>query len=114
MAVAIPADVNPALLVWAREQSGYDGATVARRLGVALERLEAWERGERKPTVRQTQSLAKYYHRPFGIFFLPQPLDSAARRGVPAVAGDSAGHRITRVQAGASRDVATTMQRNIS
>jgi Zn-dependent peptidase ImmA (M78 family)/transcriptional regulator with XRE-family HTH domain len=73
MAVAIPADVNPALLVWAREQSGYDEAAVARRLGVGIERLEAWERGDRKPTVRQTQALARYYHRPFGLFFLPQP-----------------------------------------
>ena len=73
MSVAIPAEVNPTLLVWAREQSGYPAEIVAKRLGVKLDRLEAWERGERKPTVRQTQELAKYYHRPFGVFFLPQP-----------------------------------------
>lgn len=73
MSVAIPADVNPSLLVWAREQSGYPSAAVAKRLGVKLERFEAWERGERKPSVRQTQELAKYYHRPFGVFFLPHP-----------------------------------------
>lgn len=73
MSTAIPAEVNPALLVWAREQSGYTPELVAKRLGVKLERLEAWESGERKPTVRQTQELAKYYHRPFGVFFLPQP-----------------------------------------
>ena len=46
---------------------------MAKRLGVKLNRLEAWERGERQPTVRQTQELARYYHRPFGVFFLPQP-----------------------------------------
>ena len=73
MSVAIAAEVNPTLLVWAREQSGYPPEIVAKRLGVKLERLEAWERGERKPTVRQTQELARYYHRPFGVFFLPQP-----------------------------------------
>ena len=73
MPVAIPAEVNPTLLMWAREQSGYPPEIVAKRLGVKLERLEAWERGDRKPTVRQTQELAKYYHRPFGTFFLPQP-----------------------------------------
>ncbi len=73
MSAAIPAEVNPTLLVWAREQSGYAPELVAKRLGVKLERLEAWERGERKPTVRQTQELAKYYQRPFGVFFLPQP-----------------------------------------
>ncbi|MPZ20054.1 MAG: ImmA/IrrE family metallo-endopeptidase [Luteitalea sp.] len=73
MSLAIPAEVNPTLLAWAREQSGYPAEIVAKRLGVKLDRLEAWERGERKPTVRQTQELAKYYHRPFGVFFLPQP-----------------------------------------
>ncbi|MBI3490580.1 MAG: helix-turn-helix domain-containing protein [Acidobacteria bacterium] len=70
---AIPAEINPALLIWAREQSGYSPELVAKRLDVKLYRLEAWEHGERKPTVRQVQELAKYYHRPFGVFFLPQP-----------------------------------------
>jgi transcriptional regulator with XRE-family HTH domain len=73
MPAAIPAEVNPGLLVWAREQSGYTLEVVARRLGVAPDRLVSWERGERRPTVRQAQRLARYYHRPFGVFFLPQP-----------------------------------------
>jgi len=73
MPATIPADVNPGLLAWAREQSGYSAELVARRLGVAADRLVSWERGERKPTVRQAQQLARYYHRPFGVFFLPQP-----------------------------------------
>jgi Zn-dependent peptidase ImmA (M78 family)/transcriptional regulator with XRE-family HTH domain len=46
---------------------------VAKRLNVKLERLLAWERGDSKPTVRQAQDLAKFYHRPFGVFFLPEP-----------------------------------------
>lgn len=73
MPATIPAEVNPALLAWAREESGYSAEVVAKRLGIKVERLEAWERGERKPTVRQTQQLAKHYRRPFGVFFLPQP-----------------------------------------
>lgn len=73
MAAAIPAEVNPDILAWAREQSGYPPEVVARRVGVKPERLIAWEHGERKPTVRQAQELARYYHRPFGVFFLPQP-----------------------------------------
>lgn len=28
---------------------------------------------ELKPSVRQAQALARFYHRPFGVFFLPQP-----------------------------------------
>jgi Zn-dependent peptidase ImmA (M78 family)/DNA-binding XRE family transcriptional regulator len=73
MAATVSAEVNPTLLAWAREQSGYAPENVAKRLGVKLDRLEAWERGDLKPTVRQAQELAKYYHRPFGVFFLPQP-----------------------------------------
>ena len=68
-----PALVNPQLLVWAREQSGFAPEPVAKRVNVKPERLLAWERGETKPTVRQAQALAKLYHRPFGLFFLPQP-----------------------------------------
>jgi len=73
MATPIPALVNPPLLVWAREQSGYSPKAVARRLAVKLERLLAWERGDVRPTVRQIEALSRYYHRPFGLFFLPQP-----------------------------------------
>lgn len=73
MAVSIPALVNPHLLAWAREQSGYPPGPVAKRLNVKPERLLAWERGDVKPTVRQARKLARFYHRPFGLFFLPQP-----------------------------------------
>lgn len=73
MAATIPALVNPSLLIWAREQSGYTPGPVAKRLNVKPERLLAWERGEVKPSVRQAQALAHFYHRPFGVFFLPQP-----------------------------------------
>ena len=73
MAASIPALVNPPLLVWAREESGFALEPIAKRLNVKPERLLAWERGEAKPSVRQTQALARFYHRPFGLFFLPQP-----------------------------------------
>jgi transcriptional regulator with XRE-family HTH domain len=46
---------------------------VAKRLQVKAERVRSWESGERQPTLRQLESLAKYYHRPFSIFFLPRP-----------------------------------------
>src|SRR3989337_374998 len=65
--------VNPTVLTWARQESGYSPEPVAKRLNVKPERLLAWERGELRPTVRQAQDLAKFYRRPFGVFFLPQP-----------------------------------------
>lgn len=73
MAISTAALVNPNLLAWAREQSGYAPEPVAKRLAVKVERFLEWERGDRKPTVRQVEALAKVYHRPFGLFFLPQP-----------------------------------------
>jgi len=82
---SFPADINPDLLIWAREESGHPLEIVAKRIGVKTERLVEWERGERKPSVRQVQNLAKHYHRPFGVFFLPQrpaiqPLAAEYRR----------------------------------
>ena len=73
MRTSTPALVNPTVLIWARQESGYPPEPVAKRLKVKPERLLAWERGDSNPTVRQAQNLAKVYHRPFGVFFLPQP-----------------------------------------
>ena len=73
MRTSTPALVNPTVLTWARQESGYPPEPVAKRLNVKPERLLAWERGDLKPTVRQAQDLANFYRRPFGVFFLPQP-----------------------------------------
>ena len=73
MRTSTPALVNPTVLTWARQESGYPPEPVAKRLNVKPERLLAWERGDLKPTVRKTQNLARFYRRPFGVFFLPQP-----------------------------------------
>jgi len=85
MAVSTPALVNPPLLAWAREESGYAPELAAKRLHVPSERLRSWERGEAKPTMRQALALAKLYQRPLGVFFLPQtptlpPLAAEYRR----------------------------------
>jgi Zn-dependent peptidase ImmA (M78 family)/DNA-binding XRE family transcriptional regulator len=65
--------VNPSILTWAREESGYAVDRIARRLQVKEERVEAWEKGERQPTMRQLEQLARFLHRPFSVFFLPRP-----------------------------------------
>ena len=73
MAASIPALVTPTVLKWARKESGYDPEPAAKRAGVPAEKLLAWEQGEAKPTLRQAQALAKFYHRSLGVLFLPQP-----------------------------------------
>lgn len=65
--------VNPELLSWARQESGFELFRVAKRLNVTPEKVEAWEAGERQPTMRQIENLARFFHRPLSIFFLPDP-----------------------------------------
>lgn len=73
MAAVAPVAPTSSVLVWARVESGYDPERVAKRLGVKPERVAEWESGERVPTMRQMEDLAKFYHRPLGIFFRPKP-----------------------------------------
>lgn len=73
MAATAPVAPNPTVLVWARRESGYAPERVAKRLGVKEERLAEWEVGDRVPTMRQLEGLAKMYHRPLGVFFRPKP-----------------------------------------
>ncbi len=89
MSRSIPALVNPPLLVWAREEAGYAVEAVADWLKVPTDLLRAWENGTEKPSVAKAQSLAKFYHRPFGVFYLPQkpntPSLAAEYRRLPGV-----------------------------
>ena len=49
--------VNPSLLAWARQESGYAVEQVAQRLQVKEEQVLAWEKGRRQPTLRQVENL---------------------------------------------------------
>ena len=73
MATSDTLPINPQLLAWARQESGFELFRVAKRLNVKPEKVEAWEAGVRQPTMRQIQLLARFFHRPFSIFFLPKP-----------------------------------------
>ena len=37
------------------------------------ERLESWEKGERRPTINQLRNLGRVYKRPIAVFFLSKP-----------------------------------------
>jgi Zn-dependent peptidase ImmA (M78 family) len=71
MAKSVPALMNPALLVWARESIGYEVEEVAHHLDVPGSSVSAWERGDERPTVVQLRLLADLYERPLAIFYLP-------------------------------------------
>lgn len=66
--------LNPSVILWARKESGFPLERVAHRLNVKVERVASWEQpGGRVPTLRQAQELARFFHRPLSIFFLPSP-----------------------------------------
>jgi Zn-dependent peptidase ImmA (M78 family) len=62
-------EVKPEMLRWARERSGLDPSALAQR----FPRLDAWERREASPTLKQLESFAKTTHTPFGFLFLQEP-----------------------------------------
>ena len=67
------APVTPEVLRWARESIGVSLEDAAKRAGVSVERVQAWEAGEAEPTVAKLRALGKLYQRPLAIFFLPEP-----------------------------------------
>jgi len=67
------ADVQPAILAWARKAAGYDIDNVAKRVKVDRETIEAWESGTEHPTVANLRALAILYKRPIAAFFLDEP-----------------------------------------
>ena len=73
MAQSIEAYVNPAMLVWARKYASTLPEHAASSLKIPLERLQAWERGEERPTINQAYALAKKYRQLFSVFYLSDP-----------------------------------------
>ncbi|MFI5397520.1 MAG: ImmA/IrrE family metallo-endopeptidase [Candidatus Binatia bacterium] len=62
-------EVNKELLRWARERAGFSVAALARR----FPHLDAWERGEVHPTLKQIEAFAKATYTPVGYLFLQAP-----------------------------------------
>jgi Zn-dependent peptidase ImmA (M78 family)/transcriptional regulator with XRE-family HTH domain len=69
----IEALVKPHMLKWIREKSGFDLFSAARRIGIKPERLQEWEAGSRKPTIKQAIKMAEIYKRPLSLFYLNEP-----------------------------------------
>ena len=74
-------NINPAILVWARETAGLEPEEAVARLDFikptdvesAAQRLLAFESGERKPTRNQLLKFASVYRRPLLTFYMKKP-----------------------------------------
>ncbi|MEA5429205.1 XRE family transcriptional regulator [Arcicella lustrica] len=85
--MADKAYITPNVLKWARESARMTEENAATKVSVTIEKLKEWETGTSQPTIRQAQTLAKSYKRPFALFFLPdiprdfQPLQDFRKSG---------------------------------
>ncbi len=85
--MADKAFITPNVLEWARESARMSEETAANKVAVSIDKLREWEEGISQPTIRQAQTLAKAYKRPFALFFLPeiprdfQPLQDFRKSG---------------------------------
>jgi len=69
------ANINPAILQWARHRLNLTEAQIAQKVGLRhkAHRVKAWEAGDQLPTFRQAQNLARALKIPFGYLFLAEP-----------------------------------------
>ena len=65
--------INPDIIKWARERSGYTLQEVAKSLNRDVATISDWELGEAAPTYIQLEKLADKYKRPVAMFFFPEP-----------------------------------------
>lgn len=66
--------VNPSILRWARERTGYSLEDIAARFKKDVKEIAQWEEGAAVPTYNQLERLAyTYYKRPIALFFFPEP-----------------------------------------
>jgi len=65
----IRVEVRPQLLRWARERAG----VLLEDLCARFPSLEAWESGQKRPTLKQVEAFAKAVHVPVGYLFFPEP-----------------------------------------
>jgi len=73
MAKSVPALINPAMLVWARESTRLTVEDAARKIGIAADRLSACEANTEQLTFNQLMKAASVYKRPVSLFYLKTP-----------------------------------------
>lgn len=85
--MAEKAYITAKVFKWARESAKMTEEIAASKVAVSIDKFKHWENGEDFPTIRQAQTLAKAYRRPFALFFLPdvptdfQPLQDFRKTG---------------------------------
>lgn len=66
-------EINPAVLIWARERLGLSPSTAAERLEISVRSLEKFEAGLQKPTLEELKNFSKVYKRTIATLLLEKP-----------------------------------------
>jgi Zn-dependent peptidase ImmA (M78 family)/DNA-binding XRE family transcriptional regulator len=69
----VEALANPALLIWARESASLTQEAIAKKIGVKVDRIRAWEAGDENPSIAQLRNFAAATKRPLAVFYLSTP-----------------------------------------
>lgn len=70
---SVKANITPEVIKWAREPAGFNPEVAAEKIGRPVADINAWESGEKKPTIPQARTASNVYKRPLAVFFLPHP-----------------------------------------
>ena len=61
------------MFIWVRESAGLSIEDAAHKMQTTFKRIQEWENGISKPTIKQLRKLGNIYHRPLAVFYLPKP-----------------------------------------
>lgn len=75
MSRSLKVEVYPHVFKWLRLSSGWSVEDVSTCLKTRVDIVEAIEKGEWQPTLRQLKKLSEAYKRPLATFLLSEPLD---------------------------------------
>lgn len=70
---SFPAQVTPSVIRWARRTALMSQKRAAAELGVTVNVIRVWERGEGKPFLNEVRAMGELYQRPWALFLLPSP-----------------------------------------
>jgi transcriptional regulator with XRE-family HTH domain len=79
---SITVEVNPEVLEWLRESSGWNIDEVGKRLETTPETITEFEAGKKSPTLTQLRGLSELYKRPLASFFLSKPKEEKLQRRI--------------------------------
>ena len=65
--------VTPSVMRWARGTARLSPEQASDRIGQPVEEIEAWEKGDKHPSMAQARKAAAAYKRPLAVLYLPEP-----------------------------------------